>query len=466
MAGIAFTAGQTMIRPGVYNRYVQVSSPLYEGASDGVVACVLSAQWGPLGEVVELATHGQALEAFGGDGELARQAFGGGARAVFAVRAGTGGAKAAHTLKDAQSTGAVSVTAKYPGARGFACALTGAEGGERQFVLSEDGAVLERIAFSAGGDEAGALIKAGAASKYLDFAQALGYSGTGALAEQVQTVFQAGADPEVDEQDYADALARLTPYAWNCVCLDASSDGLTGVLHSFMKSAWQDGHTGFAVVGEGVSTPLATRMANARAINDYRMVYVSGGWYESGDQLIDGWRAAARVAGMIASVPSNQSLTHRAVSGALRCAEALTNSEYVSCINAGMVAFSLSPSAQVWIENGITALSAPTGEDDAGWMKIKRAKVRFELMDRLSATVAPMIGNVANDDDGRAAVVQAIQGLLRAMIAEGKLMGDAAVALDPDQPPAGDSASFIITANDVDALEKVYFTYQFRFAQQ
>ncbi len=77
-----------------------------------------------------------------------------------------------------------------------------------------------------------------------------------------------------------------------------------------------------------------------------------------------------------------------------------------------------------------------------------------------------MIGNVANDDDGRAAVVQAIQGLLRSMISEGKLMSDAAVALDPDQPPAGDSASFIITANDVDALEKVYFTYQFRFAQQ
>ena len=41
MAGIAFTAGQTMVRPGVYNRYVQVSTPLYEGASDGIVACVL-----------------------------------------------------------------------------------------------------------------------------------------------------------------------------------------------------------------------------------------------------------------------------------------------------------------------------------------------------------------------------------------------------------------------------------------
>lgn len=466
MAGIAFTAGQTMVRPGVYNRYVQVSTLLYEGASDGIVACVLSAQWGPLGEVVELTTLKQAKQAFGGNAELAQQVFAGGASAIFAVRAGTGGTRATHSLNDAQDEAAVTVTAKYPGARSFVCTLTGADGDERQFVLSEGGAVLERIAFAAGGDEASALIEAGAASAYLDFARADGYSGSGALAEQVETAFQAGADPDVDDQAYADALERLTPYAWNCVCLDSSDAELHSALHSYMTSAWQDGHTGFAVIGEAVTTPLETRMASARALNDYRMVYVGSGWYEAGDVLVDGWRAAGRVAGMIASVPSNQSITHRTVSGAVRCAEALTNSQYVSCINAGMVVFSLSPSAQVWVENGITTLSAPSGEDDAGWMKIKRAKVRFELMDRLSATVAPMIGNVANDDDGRAAVVQAIQGLLRSMISEGKLMSDAAVALDPDQPPAGDSASFIITANDVDALEKVYFTYQFRFAQQ
>lgn len=466
MAGIAFTAGQTMVRPGVYNRYVQVPTPLYEGASDGTVACVLSAQWGPLGEVVELSTLKQAKQAFGGNGELARQILSGGASAIFAVRAGTGGTSATCELDDAQGEAAVSVSARYPGARKFVGALTGADGDAREFVLSEGGAVLERIAFAAGGDEAAALIAAGAESQYLVFARADGYSGSGTLAEQADTAFTAGTDPVVDEQDYADALERLKPYAWNCVCLDSADTALHGVLHAFMIDAWQDGHTGFAVTGGSVATPLATRMAAARALNDYRMVYVGGGWYEAGDALVDGWRAAARVAGLIASVPSNQSTTHRVVSGAVRCAEALTNSQYVSCINAGMVVFSLSPSAQVWLENGITTLSTPSGEDDAGWMKIKRAKVRFELMDRLSATVAPMIGNVANDDDGRAAVVQAIQGLLRAMIAEGKLLGDAAVSLDPDQPPAGDSASFIIVANDIDALEKVYFTYQFRFAQQ
>ena len=82
MAGIAFSAGQSMIRPGVYNRYVQVASPLYAGASDGIVGCAFSAQWGPLGEVIEITSLKQAISAFGGDGGIFRQIFMGGASTV------------------------------------------------------------------------------------------------------------------------------------------------------------------------------------------------------------------------------------------------------------------------------------------------------------------------------------------------------------------------------------------------
>ena len=130
-----------------------------------------------------------------------------------------------------------------------------------------------------------------------------------------------------------------------------------------------------------------------------------------------------------------------------------------------MLTFSPSTAGGVWVENAITSLHMPSGEDDAGWKKIKRARVRFELMDRASATVAPMIGNISNDSDGRAAVIQALQGLLRAMASEGKLMPGGTVTLDSDVSSGGDSAGFIIEADDVDALEKVYFTYRFSFIQ-
>ena len=115
MAGIAFSAGQSMIRPGVYNRYVQVASPLYAGASDGIVGCAFSAQWGPLGEVIEITSLKQAIGVFGGDGGIFRQIFTGGASTVYAVRAGLGGTAAVCTLMDAAGAAAVEVSARYVG---------------------------------------------------------------------------------------------------------------------------------------------------------------------------------------------------------------------------------------------------------------------------------------------------------------------------------------------------------------
>lgn len=129
-----------------------------------------------------------------------------------------------------------------------------------------------------------------------------------------------------------------------------------------------------------------------------------------------------------------------------------------------MITFSASADGTVWIESGITTLVTPSGEDDEGWKKIKRSKVRFELMTRASDTVEPLIGNVNNNTDGRSTVIQALQGLLNTMMAEDKLLPGATVYVDPDNPPEGDSAWFVFDADDVDALEKVYLTYRFRFS--
>ena len=465
MAGISFTLGQNMTRPGVYNRYEQRADTLFAGASDGIAACALNSDWGELGKVREITDMRQAQEAFGNGTEVIRQLLAGGAQVVYAVRAGSGGKLASGTLKGAGGASAISISARCPGTRALKYALADGGEGVRTFSVLEDGMLLERFSFAAGGDEAAALIKAAAGSLYLKLEAVPEYSEGGALMIATETALSGGQQPTATAADYASALNLLTGYAWNCVCADSDSDDVRQALCAYVKSASEDGHMGFAVIGEGVAVALDERIAHARAMNDRRVVYVGGGWYEGADALVDGWRAAARVAGMIACVPCNRSLTHRLIEGGTRCAEALTNARYVACTQAGMLTFSPTPAGLVWIENAITTLNSPAADDDRGWMKIKRARIRFELMDRACATISPMVGNVSNDDDGRAAVVQALQGLLRNMTSEGKLLGDARVSVDASTPPGGDSAAFIIEANDVDALEKVYFTYRFSFSQ-
>lgn len=291
MAGIAFSAGQSMIRPGVYTRYVQSASPLYAGTSDGIVGCAFSAHWGPLGEVVELSGLKQAACIFGGDGGIFRQIFSGGANTVYAVRAGTGGTPAECTLMDTEGAAAVSITALYAGVRGLSYELCAAQGGMRALILREDGAELERTVFKAGEGEAAALIAAGGASKYVRFGLAPDCSGNEELATVTETAMTAGTDPRIDADAYGAALDCLTAYAWNCVCVDDCSKEVRAELSVYMKRAADDGHMGFGVAGEGTDTAIDARISHAAALNSHALVYVGGGWYED-DELIDGWRAA------------------------------------------------------------------------------------------------------------------------------------------------------------------------------
>ncbi len=63
-------------------------------------------------------------------------------------------------------------------------------------------------------------------------------------------------------------------------------------------------------------------------------------------------------------------------------------------------------------------------------------------------------------------VVQVSNGVCQTMVAEGKLLAGAHVELDPDNKPEGDSAWFVVYADDVDALEKMYYAFKFRFAPE
>ena len=131
-----------------------------------------------------------------------------------------------------------------------------------------------------------------------------------------------------------------------------------------------------------------------------------------------------------------------------------------------MLTFSKSAAGAVWVEQGINTLVTPGTKEDEGWKKIKRTKVRFELFQRLNDSVEGLVGRINNDADGRMTVVQVGNSVCNEMIAEKKLMAGAYVELDPNYTPQGDSAWFIVYADDIDALEKLYFAFKFRFAPE
>ncbi|CAK7059720.1 MAG: hypothetical protein EUB_03435 [Eubacterium sp.] len=466
-----FEPSENKIRPGVYNRYVNPGGAVLAGAQNGIIAAVVQSNWGELGKVVVIDSVSQIAEVFGSGGttEMLEEAFNGGATTIYAIRLGTAGTKGVGKLKDTTSgtpIDAVTISLKCEGNRPLEYTLRNSLGdaSTKEFLITENSVILEKILFAASDDaEVDAFIEAAATAKYFSAVKVTGYSGTGKFQDNAKTAFTSGANPTVNNESYSKAFSALERYPWNVLIVDTDDIAVHTLAATYMNRMYQLGKMGFFVVGEPSTVSFEERLAHSRAFNDKNVIYLGVGWVNADGKKYDGFLAAARIGGMVAAIPSNQSLTHNTIAGAVSPIDVLTNSQLESAIQSGMLALSISAAGAVQIDAAITTLHSPTGEDDAGWKKIRRCKTRKELFTRVSDTLEPMIGTVNNDADGKAFVQQTIIALLNAMIGEKKIKDGASVEIEENSGADADAAYFRIKADDFDSLEKIYLTYEFRF---
>lgn len=469
-----FSVGETMVRPGVYFREESESAVDLAGASNGVVAVAFKANWGPLGEVVTLNSIAEASKVYGDDSgsnsnvAVLEKAFIGGAAQVKAIRVGTGGTKAAITLKDTASTPAnvVTLTCKYAGTRDLSVTIKDsiAVTTQRECIIYSGTKELMKVSFAKGdAGEVDALVAAINGSEESIVTATKAAAGNGLLAAVTQTAFTtAGVSPTIANTDYSAAFDLLEAETFNVLCVDSNDTALHALVKAFIERANDAGLLAIAVVGEPTSVAYATRLANASGFNSRSVVYVLNGFVLGGEDY-EGFNAAAAVAGLIASLPANDAPTHKTVGTASELIGGLTNTQIVNCLQGGALVFSKSASGVVWIEQGINTLVTLSAGQDAGWKKIRRTKTRFELIDRINRSTEGIIGTVSNDDNGRDTFITAAQGVINAMVAEGKLQSGE-IGLDSANPPAGDSAWFVLSIYDLDSLEKAYFKYVFHFS--
>ena len=473
-----FTVGEAKIRPGVYFRYENIGTPPVAGADDGRCAAVFRSNWGPVGRAVLLESFLDIARNFGDGGvggttNVLLEQFRGGARSIFAVRIGTGGSQGTYTIQDTNGTDVITLTLLYPGSRQFSLTIrpTLENPDVSELLLLEGTTRLERFTFSTpvdapeGNEQVQALLNALTARRSAFFTLSLVATSPNPLAVVDQAPITPGTDPTPPiVGDYTDALESLEAFRWNVLAIDTDDLAVKMMTQIFLNRAYQGGKFVMGVIGQGQDTEFETRLAQASAFNDYQIVYVGNGYTDMFGNDNEGYLAAARVSGMIAGTPSSESITHLPVSGSVDLTEAFTNNQYERAILGGMLTFSKSAGNLVWVEQGINSLANPGTNDDAGWKKIKRVKVRFELMQRIADTVELLVGRINNDNDGRMNVVQASNNVCNVMVAERKLLPGAYCVVDPDFIPQGDSAWFAVYADDIDSLEKLYFTFRFRFA--
>lgn len=469
MAGAIFLAGEIKVRPGAYFRVVNAGAAEPGVVAQGRVACLFRANWGPLGLSDPFEGGDPAVTqryGVGGSTGIPRFAFHGGAREVLPVRVGSGGTPASTKLKDTATptpADVVTITAKYPGSRELSVTIRDSlsDVAKRELLVMEGTTVLQTVEFPKGTNEPAALVAAVAASNSRYITATKDADGNGTLATVTQQALTGGSDPIIDGQAYSNALALLENQQWNVLVVDAEDPATHTQVAAFVQRMIQEGKRVLAVVGEPTSVAWSTRRTNAAAFNHPAVHYVGNG-FEYGGMEVEGASAAAWVAGRIASAPITASLTHEVVHGATRVVGALTGPQVAEAIQSGMLVFTVNARGQVQIEKGINTLVSPPADMDAGWKKIRRTRTRYHLMDRIAMVWDSLVGKVDNTPDGRATLIQAAQGVINAMVAEGALLGGTCTE-DPSNPPQGDSAWFIISVEDMDSAETIYGTLGFRF---
>ncbi len=453
-----FREGEMKVRPDVYYRYSNRGTE-EAGAVDGIAALVMKAPWGPGQQVCAFSSAADLLETYGDcDGAaMAEIMFAEGVNTVYVYRAGTGGTKAALTQGDN-----VALTAKYEGVYPIKVKVLALPGGkQKQCLVIADGKVKEVYTFAAGGDdEAAALAEELKASAYVT-AQP-GKTGT---VEEFEAVLSGGTDPGVTADSYLEGCQALEPYYYNVICCDTNADGVQNVLAAYVEEVVKTGKFPIAVMSADMTKPLADRMAEAAAKNHGQIAMIGNTYTDLTGIAAPAIFAAAHLAGAVAATPANQSIVHKSLRGAGDVTERFTGTQYEDAIKNGLVLLSRSADGQVWFDSGVTTLVSLDESQDAGWKKLKRTKVRNELMRRLHIMMEKKIGKVNCDSDGIADVVQSATRVLDDMAREKKIMQGGSFTLDADSPLTSDSAWFIVEVDDIDTLEKIYLHYRFSNVQ-
>ncbi|MBQ6091357.1 MAG: phage tail sheath subtilisin-like domain-containing protein [Lachnospiraceae bacterium] len=467
MAG-TFMLGETKVRPGSYFNIQKKGGNAAVSVMNGVTAVIFKADFGPLNKAVEISADDKYEEIFGNGltTDAIKEAFAGGAKTVIGCRVGSGGTQGTVELKDTNETPAtaVTITAKYPGAKAFTATIRTklSDSNFKECVIYAGTTEFEKVEFAAGAGEALALKTALDASKNFTAAVASGKD-QAILALVSQSAFTAGTNPTTANSDYSNAFSQVEPYEFNTICVDTEDSSIHLLLQSFVSRIFDAGSLVQAVVAEIQTVALDTRMAHAAAFNDEKMNYVLNAKISEQGTTIDGYKTAARIAGMIGACSSASSLTHTVINGFTELLENLTNTQIINAEKKGCIVLSYNKEKQVWIDSAINTLITPADNQDDGWKKIRRVKTRFELMRRVNDTTDKLVGKVDNDANGRKTVISQVQGVGDAMKEEGKLIA-CAVTESTVYKADGDSAWFDIDVVDKDSMEHIYLRFLFRFS--
>lgn len=378
-----FSTSTLPSRPGVYVRYAQAGEPVIAAQTGSIVALPITHDWGPFKEATLIGSYSDFLAKYGRTNTLGaravRQAFVGedipgkaGAGAVLVYRTGaTAAAKATRTVSNTTPAVALTLTAKYQGAKGNDLRVTtqdyAADSTKTELILLDGTVEVERYLF-ADTDITALAVDINANSDYVTAVANI----TGvALGVVAASAFASGDNGDtLLASDWTAVLTALSAERFGVFApADLTDSAIIASLKSWVQTENAAGRRFTAVIGGAAGETATTANTRSTTQNDPNIVNVGVGSIID-DRLLDAngnvvtlstAQLAPRVAGIIAQRGESKSITFARLGGT-RLVGGPTSSEIDRAFESGTVVFSrdVNPEAPVRIEKGITTYTTKT----------------------------------------------------------------------------------------------------------
>lgn len=435
---------QNKIRPGVYIRFKSTSGLGLNVGERGTVTICEPMSWGPVAQVMEIEAGADMTPYTGYDITAPQNRF------LNEIFKGTNRTPAPNKVllyrpsanSSAQATmteGALTATAKYPGARGndISVVITALTEPDGSFQVSTvvDGEIVDQ--------QTAATAEALAANDWVTF------SGTGALTATTGEPLTGGKDGTVQSAAYSTYLTAIEPYKFDIMIYDGTDSTVQDAMIAFIKRIADDSGVYAQLVASGLTNPDSRFVVNV----------------DSGVTLSDGTAlTAAQVTwwagGALAGARYNESLTYATYPNAVNVSPLLTNSGYEEALQAGEFVL-FADDGVVKVEQDINSLVTYTTDIGEPFHKNRVMRLCNTIANDIYKQFSDsFIGVVNNNEVGRSQFKAAIVGYLLDIQANNGIQNFDAEDVEVLPGEAIDAIVVNIAIQAVDSVEKIYMTIE------
>lgn len=442
MAGGTWTS-QNKVLPGVYIRFKTGKALGLTVGERGVVTICEPMSWGPVGVVntVTLTTDMTPLTGYditAPQNRFIQEIFKGTNRTSAPTTILLYRPTASSSAQATVTTGELTATAVYPGARGndITIVITELTEPESTFTVSTvvDGAIVDQ--------QTAAQISELVANDWVT------WSGTGALAATTGAALTGGADGTVQASAYSTYLTAIEPYKFDVMIYDGSDSTVQTALLAFIERVNENNGQYCQLVANGLTNPDSRYVINSNS-----PVTLSDGT-ELTAQQVTWWLGGAE-----AGAKYNESLTYATYPGAVSTTMN-TNDQFISDINDGLLDL-FAEDGTVKVMQDINSLVTYT--EDIGKVYRKNRVMRLcntianDIFQQFSAN---FIGVVNNNEAGRARFQAAIVGYLQQIQDNQGIQNFTADDVEVLAGTEIDAIVVNVAIQAVDSVEKIYMTIE------